>query len=393
MTPERSRELVAKLMTERKLEACEYRSLLLCDARDSAILHEAAREEAVKRFGNGIFIRGLIEISNICRNDCLYCGIRKSNHDITRYRLTGEQILQCCRLGYRLGFRTFVLQGGEIPETGENERELEKTVCDIHSEFPDCAVTLSLGERSQASYTRLRKAGAERYLLRHETRNEEHYAMLHPPEMSLQNRLECLETLKSLGYQTGTGIMAGSPYQSTGDIIEDILFIQDFKPEMIGVGPFIPHKDTSFGDFWSHAGRPGGAEPGTDRYGPTLLPGRSRRQAALEITLKLISIFRLMLPDALIPATTALATLDPEGREKGILAGANVVMPNLSPPQVRMEYSLYDRKASSGAEAAEGLGMLKDRLARIGYRINGGKGGFGEKDFQENPKTGSQDYT
>ena len=365
MTPERSRELVAKLMTERKLEACEYRSLLLCDARDSAILHEAAREEAVKRFGNGIFIRGLIEISNICRNDCLYCGIRKSNHDITRYRLTGEQILQCCRLGYRLGFRTFVLQGGEIPETGENERELEKTVCDIHSEYPDCAVTLSLGERSRASYTRLRKAGAERYLLRHETRNDEHYAMLHPPEMSLH----------------------------TGDIIEDILFIQDFKPEMIGVGPFIPHKDTPFGDFWSHAGRPGGAEPGTDRYGPTLLPGRSRRQAALEITLKLISIFRLMLPDALIPATTALATLDPEGREKGILAGANVVMPNLSPPQVRMEYSLYDRKASSGAEAAEGLGMLKDRLARIGYRINGGKGGFGEKDFQENPKTGSQDYT
>ena len=375
MTPERSRELVAKLMTERKLEACEYRSLLLCDARDSAILHEAAREEAVKRFGNGIFIRGLIEISNICRNDCLYCGIRKSNHDITRYRLTGEQILQCCRLGYRLGFRTFVLQGGEIPETGENERELEKTVCDIHSEFPDCAVTLSLGERSQASYTRLRKAGAERYLLRHETRNPGHYARLHPADMSLENRLRCMDWLKAIGYQTGTGIMVGSPYQSTDNIIEDIQYIRSLRPEMIGLGPFIPHRDTRFAGWYRETAFQDANGNGDNTDGMTGNAGRNGREdRRMELTLKLISIFRLMLPDALIPATTSLATIAPDGREKGILSGANVVMPNLSPPGKRASYSLYDGKASHGSESAEGLAELESGLARIGYHIDFSRG-------------------
>ena len=355
------KELVMKLHDERRLEACEYRSLLLCEDR-SVIesLHEAARETAVRKFGRNIYIRGLVEITNICRNDCLYCGIRKSNGNIPRYLLAEDEVLGCCRNGYSLGFRTFVLQGGELPESSDGM--IERLCRKISGEFPDCALTLSLGERSEDSYRRFREAGASRYLLRHETIDPGHYSMLHPERMSLENRLHCLHLLKKYGYQAGTGIMVGSPFQSVGNIVGDIIFIGEYQPEMIGLGPFIPHRDTVFACYWKSPA--------------SILPGKTHEEEAMDLTLKLISIFRLMLPDSLIPATTALATLSSDGHEKGILAGANVIMPNLSPPAVRGSYSLYDSKASSGAEAAEGLDELKLQLDSIGYKMTADRGDF-----------------
>ena len=340
--------IVDKLCQEHTLNAEEYRSLLLCeDAEVLGYLQEKAQQTTIARFGHAVFIRGLIEISNRCRNNCLYCGIRKSNSMVSRYALSRETILSCCREGYALGFRTFVLQGGE--DVSQTDDWVEETVSTIRQEFPDCAITLSLGEKTKEAYQRFFKAGANRYLLRHETFNESHYRKLHPSEMNRDYRLQCLEWLKEIGYQTGTGIMVGSPGQTIEHLVEDLLFIESFHPEMIGIGPFIPHKDTPF------ANEPAGS---------------------IGMTRKLISIFRLMHPSALIPATTALASLSSDGREQGILAGANVVMPNLSPTAVREKYTLYNQKAAFGSEAAEGLKLLEKQLNKIGYTISNERGDY-----------------
>lgn len=333
------RSLVDKLEKEQTLTNDEFRRLLTaCDKETLDYINLRARKVATAHFGNGIHLRGLIEISNCCRNNCYYCGIRRSNTHVERYRLSKEEILECCEQGYALGFRTFVLQGGEDP--AQTDDFIEEVVAILRPQYPDCAITLSLGEKSPEAYERFFRAGANRYLLRHETYDETHYRHLHPAEMSLGNRLQCLHELKRIGFETGTGIMVGSPGQTVDDLIADILFIGEFRPEMIGIGPFIPHRDTPF------ANKPPGS---------------------LELTLQLLSIFRLMHPAAHIPATTALASLTPDGRERGILAGANVVMPNLSPVKQREKYSLYNNKASLGAEAAEGLALLEERLKRIGY--------------------------
>ena len=340
--------IVDKLCQEHTLNAEEYRSLLLCEnAEVLSYLQEKAQQTTIARFGHAVFIRGLIEISNRCRNNCLYCGIRKSNTMVSRYALSRETILSCCREGYALGFRTFVLQGGE--DVSQTDDWIEETVSAIRQEFPDCAITLSLGEKTKEAYQRFFKAGANRYLLRHETFNESHYRKLHPSDMSRDNRLQCLEWLKEIGYQIGTGIMVGSPGQTIEHLVEDLLFIESFHPEMIGIGPFIPHKDTPF------ANEPAGS---------------------IGMTRKLISIFRLMHPSALIPATTALASLSSDGREQGILAGANVVMPNLSPTSVREKYTLYNQKAAFGSEAAEGLKLLEEQLNLIGYTISKERGDY-----------------
>ena len=340
--------IVDKLCQEHTLNAEEYRSLLLCqDTETNAYLQQKAQQTTLARFGNAVFIRGLIEISNRCRNNCLYCGIRKSNTMVSRYSLSRETILSCCREGYALGFRTFVLQGGE--DISQTDNWVTETVASIRQEFPDCAITLSLGEKSKEAYQRFFDAGANRYLLRHETFNETHYRNLHPSEMSQAYRLNCLQSLKDIGYQTGTGIMVGSPGQTIDHLVEDILFIEHFQPEMIGIGPFIPHADTPFAN--EQAGN-------------------------IELTLKLLSIFRLMHPSALIPATTALASLSPDGRERGILAGANVVMPNLSPSSVREKYTLYNNKVAFGSEAAEGLKLLEKQLNKIGYTISRERGDY-----------------
>lgn len=341
--------IVNKLQQDRTLLPEEFRQLLSgCDAETLRYINERAREVTLRQFGNKIYIRGLIEVSNCCRNNCYYCGIRKGNPNIERYRLSEESILECCRQGYELGFRTFVLQGGE--DAALTDERMEAIVVHIRRSFPDCAITLSLGEKSREVYERFFRAGANRYLLRHETYDEAHYRQLHPAEMSAKRRLRCLQDLKEIGYQTGTGVMVGSPGQTVEHLVQDILFIERLRPEMIGIGPFLPHHDTPF------AGLPNGT---------------------VEQTLLLLSIFRLMHPSALIPATTALATLAPDGRERGILAGANVVMPNLSPREERKKYELYNDKASLGAESAEGLAALQKQLQTIGYEISFDRGDFG----------------
>ena len=341
-------KLIDKLHQEHTLTAEEYHSLLLCeDTTTNVYLQKKAQQTTIDRFGNAVFIRGLIEISNRCRNNCLYCGIRKGNTMVSRYALSRETILSCCREGHALGFRTFVLQGGE--DVSQTNDWVTETVSAVRKEFPDCAITLSLGEKSKEAYQRFFEAGANRYLLRHETFNETHYQELHPSEMSRNHRLRCLEWLKEIGYQTGTGIMVGSPGQTIDHLVEDLLFIERFHPEMIGIGPFIPHAETPF------ANKPAGS---------------------IKLTLKLLSILRLMHPSALIPATTALASLSSDGRERGILAGANVVMPNLSPSSVREKYSLYNQKAAFGSEAAEGLKLLEEQLNKIGYTISNERGDY-----------------
>lgn len=340
--------LIDRLRSDHVLPPEAYKKLLShCDDATLSYANEQAREVSVCQFGKEIYIRGLIEISNRCKNDCYYCGIRRSNPNISRYRLSRRQILECCRQGYRLGFRTFVLQGGEDP--AHTDDWVESLVSAIRSEFPDCAVTLSLGEKSSDAYERFYRAGADRYLLRHETYDEAHYRRLHPAAMSRTNRLRCLDDLKAAGYQVGTGIMAGSPGQTIDHLVSDLIFIQQFRPEMIGIGPFLSHKDTPF------ATAPAGS---------------------LQLTLLLLSLSRLMFPAALIPATTSLGTLVPGGREMGILAGANVVMPNLSPLETRADYSLYDHKICTGEEAAEGLEALRAAMQRIGYRLSGERGDY-----------------
>ncbi len=334
-------QLTEKLIKNRSLTQEEYAYLVAHRNGESALLlRQAADSVRREYYGTDVYIRGLIEISNICKNNCLYCGIRAGNKNCQRYRLTAQQILACCDEGYNLGFRTFVLQGGE--DGFFTDEALCTVIAEIKRRYPDCAVTLSLGERSRESYQRLFDAGADRYLLRHETADDEHYSLLHPSDMTLESRMKCLEDLKDIGYQVGCGFMVGSPYQTNQTIAKDLKFIENFQPDMCGIGPFIPHKDTPFAGF---------------------------EQGTLELTCYLLSIARLICPRVLLPATTALGTIDSEGREKGVLSGSNVVMPNLSPEDVREKYSLYNGKLSSGAEAASNKAELAQRMEKIGYRV------------------------
>lgn len=334
-------DLTRKLLTEKRLSEQEYARLITEYTEDDArILAAEACRVRDEVYGKHVYVRGLIEISNFCRNDCLYCGIRRSNKNCDRYRLTKDDILSCCEEGYSLGFRTFVLQGGE------DGYYTDDIMCDIVNEiktrFPDCAVTLSLGERSRESYQRLFSAGADRYLLRHETADETHYSRLHPKELTLENRMKCLNDLRDIGFQVGAGFMVGSPYQTEAHLAKDLCFIQDFKPDMCGIGPFVPHKDTPFGGY------------------PT---------GSAFLTCFLLSVIRIIHPSVLLPATTALGTILPNGRELGILSGANVVMPNLSPSESRKMYQLYNNKLSDGAESAQCLEELKKRVASVGCTI------------------------
>lgn len=338
--------LVRKLSETRDLTDEELVALLEDESPEtSAFLAEKAREVREAVYGKDVYTRGLVEFSNICKNNCKYCGIRRDNKNAERYRLTEEQIFECADMGYELGFRTIVLQGGEDPYF--TDERLVPIIREIKRRHPDVAVTLSIGERAKESYQRLFEAGADRYLLRHETADQAHYESLHPAEMSFEHRMNCLRELKEIGYQVGAGMMIGSPGQTTANLVKDLRFLQDLKPEMVGIGPFIPHHDTEYAD---------------------------KEAGSVEMTLKLLSIIRLMLPEVLLPATTALGTLDPRGREKGILAGANVVMPNLSPSDVRGKYLLYDNKICTGDEAAECIRCMSARVASVGYQVVANRG-------------------
>lgn len=340
--------LIEKLEDQGMLSKEEFLTLLSnLSEEDVELLREKARKTALKHFGNKIYTRGLIEFTNYCKNDCYYCGIRRSNRCVERYRLTKEEILGCCKEGHELGFRTFVLQGGE--DGSYSDEDIVEIIKAIKQDFPDCALTLSIGEKSYDSYQKYYNAGADRYLLRHETANDEHYRKLHPENLSLQVRKQCLKDLKEIGFQVGAGFMVGSPYQTMENIVEDLFFIKELSPEMIGIGPFLPHHETPFAD---------------------------QAKGTMEQTLVLISILRLMLPNALIPSTTALGTVNPNGRELGVLSGANVVMPNLSPTVVRKKYLLYDNKICTGDEAAECRSCLTRRMKKIGYDLAVDRGDF-----------------
>ena len=320
----------------------------LIDANREA-LSPALSSKALKLrrqyYGDSVFVRGLIEFTNYCKNNCYYCGIRAGNSNLSRYRLDKKTILACCAEGARLGMHTFVLQGGEDPYF------TDKRVCEIVSaiktRFPDCAVTLSIGEKPRASYQAYFDAGADRYLLRHETADDAHYARLHPKELSLENRKRCLYDLREIGFQVGAGFMVGTPYQTTETLASDLGFLQELQPQMVGIGPFLPHHDTIF---------------------------RAEPAGSLQLTLTMLCLTRILLPKTLLPATTALATLDPKGREMGFQVGANVVMPNLSPAAVRGSYALYDHKKASGDEAAEGLAQLRRQIEEAGFRMDMSRG-------------------
>ena len=346
MTDKNLISLVDKLEKNNNLNDEEFCALL--ESASPALEEElASRARTVreKHYGKAVYIRGLIEFTNYCRNNCYYCGIRRGNDKAQRYRLTQEEILACCEEGYALGFRTFVLQGGE--DSYFTDERLESLIRAIKKDHPDCAVTLSIGERERDSYERLFEAGADRYLLRHETADQSHYESLHPAEMSYEHRLQCLRNLKAIGYQVGCGMMVGSPGQTTEHLIKDLRFLQELQPEMVGIGPFIPQQDTPLG---------------------------SCQGGTAELTLRLLAIIRLLLPTVLLPATTALGTIDPRGREKGLLSGANVLMPNLSPTAVRKKYALYDNKICTGDEAAQCIECLGRRVASTGYHLTQDRG-------------------
>lgn len=341
-------ELITQIREHQSISREQFETLMMCeDAQVIDFLHQQAREVADGIYENKVYIRGLIEFTNYCKNDCLYCGIRRSNAKANRYRLTKEEILECCKVGYELGFRTFVLQGGEDPYFTDDR--ICEIVSAIRTAYPDCAITLSIGEKEKESYERYYKAGANRYLLRHETADEAHYQYLHPKELSLAHRKQCLWDLKEIGYQVGCGFMVGSPHQTKDTLYEDLMFIKELQPHMVGIGPFIPQQDTPFA---------------------------KETAGTMEETLRLLSIIRLIHPHVLLPATTALGTIHPLGREKGIQAGANVVMPNLSPVEVRDKYKLYDNKICTGDEAAECRFCMQRRMESIGYEVVTDRGDF-----------------
>ena len=340
------KELVEKLYSGQDLSDSELAELINDrDDETAELLRIRADEVRQRYYGKKVFLRGLIEVSSHCKNDCLYCGIRRSNRDADRYRLDREKILSCCENGYSLGFRTFVMQGGE--DSFFTDELMCSIISEIREKYPDCAITLSLGERSRESYRLMKEAGADRYLLRHETASPELYRRLHPHEMSLDKRIRCLFDLKELGYQVGSGFMVGAPFQTTEDLVTDLRFLQKLQPQMIGIGPFVPHHSTPFAE---------------------------EKGGTLELTLRLLGILRLMFPKVLLPATTALGTIHPMGREMGLKTGCNVVMPNLSPVDVRKKYDLYDNKICTGEEAAECRHCLDRRIVSAGYEVASERG-------------------
>lgn len=340
--------LIDRLICGFSLSRCEWKALLLSlSVEEKDYLAAEARRVSKSVFGNGVYVRGLVEISSFCKNNCYYCGLRCANRDAERYRLSQDEILECCSAGEKLGFNTFVLQGGEDPK--QDDVFVENVVSAVHNSFPDKAITLSVGERSEQAYTAFKKAGATRYLLRHETASLQHYSHLHPSSMSGEERQKALFALKRIGYQVGSGMMVGSPGQTVDNLVDDILFLEKLQPHMIGIGPFIPASGTPFANEKAGSG---------------------------ELTLRLLSLLRLRFPKALIPATTALATLLPDGMQRGILAGANVVMPNLSPSAVRAKYSIYNNKKSHGSESAQQLALLSEKLSQIGYAIDYSRGDY-----------------
>ena len=339
--------IINKLYNENNASREELLYLLdNIDSKSKELLIEKAHKTRLKYFKNKVYIRGLVELTSFCKKDCLYCGLRRTNKNAQRYRLSKEEVLECVRAGDKLGYKTIVLQGGE--DAYFNDEVMVDIIKSIKKEFPNNAITLSLGERSYESYKKMYNAGADRYLLRHESASKKLYEDIHPGE-PFEIRRKCLKNLKDIGYQAGAGFMVGIPNQTNEDLVNDLLFVKDFEPAMCGIGPFIPHKDTPFKGF---------------------------NCGSAKMTLFILSLCRIMLPDVLLPATTALSTVRDDGRQLGVLSGANVIMPNLSPIEVRKKYMLYDNKAITGDDAGENLKLIQDNINEIGYEVIIDKGDY-----------------
>ncbi len=338
-------KLLVKLYEENELSRDEIVHIINeIDAAGKKKLYDLARMKQREYYDDHVYLRGLIEFSNICRRNCLYCGIRRSNRNVERYRLKKSQIVQCCEEGYQLGYRSFVLQSGE--DNYYTVHRLTALVEKIRANFPDVAITLSVGERDELTYQKLYDAGADRYLLRHETASRRLYGILHP-KASYDERMDCLRVLKRIGYQVGSGFMVGLPKQTAEDLADDLLFLKELNPDMIGIGPFIPHSET---------------------------PLKFMKGGSLDQTLVMIALARLIVPDSLIPATTAIGSIHPLGRELALNAGANVVMPNLSPMSVRSKYELYDNKICTTDQPDQCYHCMERRIESVGFKVNRGRG-------------------
>jgi biotin synthase len=333
-----------------------------------APLWERADRVRRERVGDAVHLRGLVEISNHCVRECAYCGLAAGRDGLARYRMSAEEVLDCARLAVRLGYGTLVLQAGE--DYGLTAGWVEALVRRLREETP-LAVTLSLGERKDEELRRWRCAGADRYLLRFETGNRDLYERIHPPLGARRSdRLAELGRLRELGYEVGSGILVGIPGQSWDDLADDLLRFRDLDLDMIGLGPYLPHPETPLGRVAAGEGGEGG---GTSL--PRPLPPGEQVPNDGTTTLKALALARLLCPEANIPSTTALATLDPaRGRERGLGAGANVVMPNLTPAAYRAAYEIYPGKAGSGASAEACHADLLDRLAALGRIPGRGRG-------------------
>ena len=341
-------DIIERIASGKELSVKEWIQAIDCDDPGYAEELKAAASDTRDRiYGKKVFARGLIEFTSYCRNDCYYCGLRRSNKNALRYRLSYDCIMDTAEAGYRAGFRTFVLQGGE--DSYFTDERLIMIIRGIKERYPDAAVTLSVGERSFESYKALKEAGADRYLLRHETADDVHYRKLHPDDMSQENRIRCLYDLKELGYQTGAGMMVGSPGSSSRTLAEDMVFLSSLKPEMVGIGPFIPHSATPF---------------------------RDEKRGSVDLTLRMVSLVRLALPHAMIPSTTALATASSDGQLQGILHGANVIMPDITPQSERSKYMIYDGKKITGDEAGENLRQIAEGMESIGYELSMERGDY-----------------
>ncbi len=316
---------IAAILDKKDHNRSDILAMLQCSEEEAPLLYRKAVAIRDKYIGNSIYLRGLIEYSNICGKNCLYCGIRRENHKVDRYTLTNEEVIEAAMTAYRLNFGSIAIQSGENPSISyvDNMEELIRTIRKLTS--GQLGITLSLGEQSRETYQRWFDAGAHRYLLRIEAASEALYRRVHPDDdMHRYNkRIECLKIIQETGYQTGTGVMVGLPFQTMSHLADDIIFMRDFNIDMCGMGPFIEHSDTPLG------------ARGTENL---FLNER------FNLTLRMIAIMRIIMKDINIVASTAMQTIDPAGREKAISSGANVVMPNLTPASYRPGYRIYEGK-------------------------------------------------
>lgn len=346
----------SEILQNKEFTRDEVVKLLTSEAEERQQLFHRAQTVKLQTIGNKVYLRGLIEFSNICSKDCLYCGIRKSNEKVVRYTATDDEILNACRFAWINRFGSVVLQSGENSSLAFVSRvnELLKKIKDLSN--GELGITLSCGEQTIETYRQWNKSGAHRYLLRIESSNPELYRKIHPDNNfhSFEHRLQALKDLKTSGYQVGTGVMIGLPFQTMEDLANDLLFLKEIDVDMVGMGPYIEHEDTPLYNFRSNI---------------------KTKQERFDLALKMIAVLRLLMPDINIAAATALQAIDPTGREKALTIGANIIMPNLTPCEFRKEYQLYEDKPCLDEDAELCRNCLETKIELAGCEIGYGEWG------------------